>query len=103
MAARLLWSPQARADLLDIYLELGLINPSVAERYYDRIDEKTGRLMDHPRKGARRTDIRPSARMLVEDPFIILYETHPDTDDGTVDTVEIVRVVHGRRDLGRLI
>lgn len=40
--------------------------------------------------------------MLVEAPFVLLYETIPDTDDGPVDWVEIVRVVDGRRDLNRL-
>jgi len=37
--------------------------------------------------------------MLVEGPYLVLYETHPDTDEGLVDEVEIVRVVDGRRDL----
>jgi toxin ParE1/3/4 len=38
-------------------------------------------------------------RMLVEGPYLILFETHPDTNEGPVDRVEIVRVVDGRRDL----
>jgi hypothetical protein len=37
--------------------------------------------------------------MLVEGPYLILFETRPDTDEGQVDQVEIVRVVDGRRDL----
>ena len=49
--------------------------------------------------GPRRPEIRPAARMLVDGPYLILYQTHPDTDDGQVDAVEIVRVVDGRRDL----
>jgi toxin ParE1/3/4 len=40
--------------------------------------------------------------MLVEAPFLLLYETFPDTDDGLVECVEIVRVVDGRRDLRHL-
>ena len=40
--------------------------------------------------------------MLVEAPYVILYETFPDTDDGEVHTVEIVRVLDGRRDLKAL-
>jgi toxin ParE1/3/4 len=50
--------------------------------------------------GVRRSDIRPSMRMLVEAPYLILYRTNPDTDEGSVGAVEIVRVVDGRRDLG---
>jgi toxin ParE1/3/4 len=41
--------------------------------------------------------------MLVEGPYLILFETHPDTDEGPVDEVEIVRVVDGRRDLTHLL
>ena len=45
----------------------------------------------------------PSARVLVEGSYLILFETHPDTGEGLVDWVEIVRVVDGRRDLPNLI
>jgi toxin ParE1/3/4 len=40
--------------------------------------------------------------MLVEAPYLILYETVPDTDDGPLEAVVIVRVVDGRRDLPSL-
>jgi toxin ParE1/3/4 len=49
--------------------------------------------------GVRRSDIRPSMRMLVESPYLILYRTLPDTDEGPVVAVEIIRIVDGRRDL----
>jgi plasmid stabilization system protein ParE len=32
MKAEVLWPPQARKDLLDIYLTIGLDNPNAAER-----------------------------------------------------------------------
>lgn len=102
MAARLEWSPQAREDLLDIYVSIGIENAAAAERYFDRIEARTSLLSDHPRLGVRRPDIRASVRILVEFPYVILYETHPDTDDGPVHVIVIVRVVHGRRDLSAL-
>ncbi len=40
--------------------------------------------------------------MLVEGPYLVLYQTHPDADEGPVDAVEIVRVVNGRHDLAIL-
>jgi toxin ParE1/3/4 len=49
--------------------------------------------------GVRRSDIRPSMRMLVETPYLLLYRTVPDTDEGPVDAVEIIRVIDGRRNL----
>jgi toxin ParE1/3/4 len=99
VAADLVWSPQARRDLLHIYLTIGLERPDAAERYFDRIVQRTEQLIDQPRLGVRRPDIRPKTRMLVESPYLILYETIPNTDAGPVRAVEIVRIVHGRRDL----
>lgn len=102
MDARLLWTPRAREDLLDIYVPLGLDSPAAAERIYTALEERVVLLERFPRAGVRRPEIAPAARMLVEGMYLILYETHPDTDDGPVATVEIVRVVDGRRDLERI-
>jgi toxin ParE1/3/4 len=99
MSAELVWSNQARTDLLEIYIMIGLEQPAAAERYFDRVEEKARLLQSQPRMGVRRPDIRPSMRMLVETPYLILYRTDPDTDEGSIDTIEIIRVVDGRRDL----
>lgn len=99
MAVEIRWTPLARSDLLKIYVDIGLEQPAAAERHFDRIVEKAGQLAVYPRMGVRRRDVRHTMRMLVEAPFIILYETIPDMDDGPVDVVEIVRVIHSRRDL----
>ncbi|MBZ9702440.1 MULTISPECIES: type II toxin-antitoxin system RelE/ParE family toxin [unclassified Mesorhizobium] len=85
MAVRLVWSPAARADLIDIYMVIGSENIRAADRYYDRLEARAMQLADQPRMGVRRLDIRSSARMLVETPFLLLYETIPDTDDGPVE------------------
>jgi toxin ParE1/3/4 len=89
--------------LLDIYIVIGLDNPAAAERLYTTIETKAETLIRHPRLGPRRPDIRPTTRVLIEGPYLILYETRADTDDGPVAEVEIVRVVDGRRDLQNLI
>ncbi|WP_416067208.1 hypothetical protein ACK9YZ_30250 [Rhizobium sp. ZK1] len=47
-------------------------------------------LIDQLRLGVRRPEIRPSVRMLVEAPFVMLYETIPDADEGPIETVVIV-------------
>ena len=99
MFVELLWSPQAREDLLDIYIYIGMDNPGAAERLYGVIATTADNLTKHPRMGVRRSEISPSVRMLMEGQYLILYETHPDMDDGPIDQVVIVRVVDGRRDL----
>jgi len=102
MAIKLVWSNQAREDLLDIYVLIGLEDPAAAERYFDRIDAKIEILQSQPRIGVRRPDIRAGMRMLVEAPYVILYRIEPDTDDGPVTAVEIIRIIDGRRDLAHL-
>ncbi|WP_426238855.1 type II toxin-antitoxin system RelE/ParE family toxin [Pararhizobium sp. DWP1-1-3] len=103
MPADLVWSPLAQADIRRIYVEIGREQPQAAERFYERFQHKAGLLIDQPRLGMRHPEISPAARMLVEAPFVILYETIPNNDEGLVKVVEIVRVIDGRRDLKNLI
>jgi toxin ParE1/3/4 len=102
MPADIVWQPGARTDVQEIYVHIGLEQPQAAERFFDAVERKVELLAEQPRLGVRRPEINPSARMLVEAPFLILYETVPDTDEGPVATIGIVRVVDGRRDLREL-
>jgi toxin ParE1/3/4 len=99
---KLLWTPQAREDLIEIYTFIGFDNPSAAERVFDAIESRVGLLIHHPRLGVRRPEIRPPLRMLVEEPYLILYQTHPDSDEARIHTVEIVRILDGRRNFTNL-
>lgn len=102
MPIELRWTAQARTDLLDIYVLIGLEQPAAAERYFDRIETKTALLISQPRMGIRRPDIRSDTRLLIEAPYLIMYRTEPDTDEGPIVAVEIVRIVDGRRELSHL-
>lgn len=97
---RVFRSPAAERD---IWLTIAADNPLAATRVVRAIGARIDQLADHPRLGPRRPEIQSAARVLVEGPYLILFETHPDTDEGLVDWVEIVRVVDGRRDLSSLI
>jgi toxin ParE1/3/4 len=84
MAAKLLWTPKAVLTLR-------------------RSKSTSQMLIEHPRLGERHPEVFRTARMLVEAPYVILYETKPDSEDRPIHTVEIVRVVDGRRDLSALL
>ena len=101
MPVKLLWSPQAREDLLEIYIAIGIDNAAAAERLYSTIEARADLLINYPRIGVRRPKIRATARVLIEGPYLILYETRPDKDELPVEEIEIVRIVDGRRDLRR--
>jgi len=99
MATRLTWTPAARGDFKRLFHDLGRVNPQAAERYAFEIRQKILQLAEHPFTGARRRDIFQSARMLVIAPYVILYETVPDVDEGPPKVIEIVRILHGRRNM----
>jgi toxin ParE1/3/4 len=99
MPVKFLWTPQAREDLLEIYVTIGLDNADAADRVFSNLESRAASLLLQPRLGPRRPDIRISTRVLVQGPYLLLYETHPDTDDGAIESIVIVRVVDGRRDL----
>jgi toxin ParE1/3/4 len=101
--AELFWTPKAREDLIEIYTYIGLDNPSAAERIFDAIQSKAELLIEYPRLGVRRPDLRPTARILIHGSYLILYETLPDTEEGNINAVEIVRIVDGRRNLKNLL
>jgi toxin ParE1/3/4 len=75
MKPTLVWTPQAREDLLGIYLTIGIDNVAAAARLYTAIEEKVNLLAAYPRLGVRRPEIAPTARMLVE--RVYLFSTKP--------------------------
>jgi toxin ParE1/3/4 len=100
---RILITPRAEDELAEIWLSIIPDDPAAADRIVRAIARKIDLLAGQPRLGPRRPDIRPSVRMLVHSPYLVLYETHPDSDQGPVEVVEIVSVIDGRRDLSGLL
>lgn len=74
MKPALLWTPRAQEDLLEIYVTIGMDSPAAAERMLTALEKQAEQLRIYPRIGVRRPEIAPSARMLVEAPYLILYE-----------------------------
>lgn len=67
-------------------------SPTGADRLTDKIVSRCQTLVDHPKLGRLRPDIAPEARMLTIGNYLVLYRIiDPDVD--------IVRVVHGARQL----
>ena len=89
-------SRRAEEELRQIWRYIAAENPAAADRLLLRND-KLQRLRDFPGIGTLRDDIRPGLRMLVEGNYLLLYE-----HDVGSDTVELVSVIDGRRDLSML-
>ena len=84
--------PQAKEDLLEIWAYIAADNPAAADNLLRRIDKKSRTLADYPYMGRERSDIDPGLYSFPVGNYLIFYEH---TDNG----IEIVRVLHGARDV----
>lgn len=87
---------QAEEDLIDIWLYIAHDDVDAADRVLDDIEEKLLLLTDQPSLGPARPDIAPDLRYLPVRRYLILYRQ-------IADGIEIVRVVHGARDVPTLM
>ena len=94
--AKIVRTAAAKADLIAIWSYVAAESPRAADRLLDEIDKQIRRLADFPEIGARRPEIDSDARALVTGRYLVLYRFKS-------DTVEIVRVVHGARDLTKFL
>lgn len=91
-SAVVVWSPQAEADLVEIWLYgVREHSPSDADRYLREIYTACTRLRDWPYSGRVRFEIAPNVRSISVPPHVAFYRV-------TDSAIEIVRVLHGRRD-----
>lgn len=87
---------QAEEDLIDIWLYIAHDDVRAADRVLDDIEEKFLLLADQPGLGPARPDIAPDLRYSPVRRYLILYRQ-------ITDGIEIVRVVHGARDVPTLM
>lgn len=86
---------EAEKDLLLLWRYIAEDNPAAATSLLRSIDDKCALLADNPQLGPNRPDIAPSLRYFTVGSYLILYREIP-------DGVEIVRVLHGARNLNAL-
>lgn len=96
MAARVLLTPQAEAEIEAIGDYIATDNQAAALRMVRRLRGRCAALDTFPERGTR---VGERHRALVEGPYLIIYRVDPTTDP---ETVIIVTVVHGARDWGQL-
>ena len=93
--AKLIVSPQAELDSAAIIeLLLDKAGVDVAARYLREIDALPERLSLFPRSGMRRLSLGRDIRIGVVEPYVMIYRYR-------ADTVTVVRVVDGRRNITR--
>ena len=93
---KILCTTQANLDLVEIALTLARENPAAAGRWLDRIQEKYAMLARMPLLGHERSDLAPHLRSLTTGHYVIFYRPQ---EDG----IQIIRVLHGARDIPRFV
>jgi toxin ParE1/3/4 len=95
--------PAARRDILDQFLYLIEQNvPHAAERFIDAVDETIAKLAKRPRIGAPRHLKNPRLRGLRSWP-VSGFEAVRIYYLASEDILRVVRVLHGKRDIDRLL
>jgi toxin ParE1/3/4 len=92
---RIVRSPAADEDLINIWVRIASENKVAADHVYDRTIERIFDLADFPDLGPKRPEIADMRSLSVMS-YLILYRVE-------VDRVVIVRIVHGARDLTSLL
>lgn len=88
---RVVWTPEADADLDVIKEFVGRVSEGGATRLTERITRRTHQLADYPWSGRMVPEYQVELlRELIEDDYRVVYEVFP-------DRVEIVGVSHGHR------
>jgi len=95
---RLLLSPLAAADLEEIGDYIARDNPVRAASFVAELEAKCRAVAATPELYPARTDLAPGLRMAVHGRYLVLYRDLPGEN-----AVRIERVLHGARNLSRLI
>jgi toxin ParE1/3/4 len=93
---RLFRAAEAEEDLIEIWLYIARDNPAAADDMLRLIDEKFMLLAENPKLGRALPELRAGMRRWPLGDYLILYREMP-------GGVEIVRVIHGKRDLKRAL
>ena len=85
-------TPRADQDLEELWFFIAQDDPAAADRWLDTLEEKIRLLADNPLMGPARPDIARELRYHPVGNHLLLYRV-------IQGGIEIVRVVHGARDL----
>ena len=87
--------PLVKWDLIGIWDRIAEDSERVADAFVDRIDEKLGILARQPKLGRTRDELMEGLRSSPVKSYVIFYLPLP-------DGIEVVRVLHGARDIEKI-
>jgi toxin ParE1/3/4 len=87
---------QAETDLAEILEYLEERSPQAAERLAKAIDDRCSLLSQLPLMGRTREELGPGLRSVVVEQYVLFYRV-------TATTVEVLRFLHGARDIDTIM
>jgi toxin ParE1/3/4 len=90
--ARVTRRPAAEADILENWAYIAEDSIAEADRWVDRLDEKLTLWATQPMMGRGRDELSPGLRSMAFGRYVVFFEPMP-------DGIDIVRVLHGSRDI----
>lgn len=93
MMLKLIISPQAREDLFDIWFYIAEDSTINADRFTAKIVKKYEWLTENSEAGVKCDDLLPGLRSFPYAKYMLYYRVKN-------NTLELVRILHGSRDLG---
>ena len=90
--ARVTRRPQAEVDILDIWGYIAADSEVAADRWVDELDEKMRRWATQPLIGRSRDELAHRLRRLPFGRFVVFHEA-------LSEGIDVVRVLHGSRDI----
>lgn len=92
MSRTLRWTEHALVEFGSILEHLSVSSPAYADHLVQRVDQRLEQALTFPESGRVVPELKSAAvRELFELPYRIMYHVLP-------DVIEVVSVVHGRRD-----
>jgi toxin ParE1/3/4 len=88
-------SRTAKSDIREIWAYVAKDRPTAADRLIDRLYEKFRMASMHPLTGEARNDLAPGLRIFSVGNYVVVFRA-------IAGGIEVVRVVHGARELHRL-
>ena len=93
--SRVIFSPQAEEELLEIAFYIAQDNPEAALSFLERIERICAVIAASPEIGRLREELAPNLRGFLVEQYVVFYVP-------TQGGIEVVRVLHGARDLPSL-
>lgn len=93
---KVLFSPESRQDLREIFRYIARDNLDAAIGFVRRLRQRCLDVAPMPNAGRKRDEIRQGFRSVTEGDYVIIYRIRP-------DAVEILHIVQGNRDLSKIV